>query len=130
MGATLVDVKSRGQIRLASSDPFEHPRIDPRYLSDSRDLGLLVEGCKLAREFAHQAPLSTYLTGEVFPGADIATDDDWVHHVRERTESLYHPTGTCAMGPGDDAVVDPSLRVNGVEGLRVADATVEFLSLL
>lgn len=124
IGATLVDVKSRGSISLVSNDPFAAPLIDPRYLSEERDFGLLVEGAKLARDIAHQSPLAEFLTGEVFPGEMVATDDDWVGHVRRRTESLYHPTSTCAMGPEPTAVVDPKLRVNGVDGLRVADASV------
>lgn len=124
IGATLVDVQSRGEITLNSSEPLEAPRIDPRYLSHPADLGLLVEGCKLAREIAEQSPLREYLTGEFLPGERVQTDEEWVQHVRERTETLYHPTGTCAMGPGVDAVVDPQLRVNGVDRLRVADASI------
>lgn len=121
---TLVDVKSRGEITLASKDPFAAPIIEPRYLSDPADLWLLVEGCKLAREFAAQPALAPYLSGEFAPGTATQSDNDWVAHVRKMSESLYHPVGTCAMGPGADAVVDPQLRVNGIDGLRVADASV------
>ena len=124
IGATLVEVKSTGQITLESSDPLAHPRIDPRYLSDPADLWLLVEGCKLAREMAAEPALSRYISDEYLPGAGVSTDADWEAHVRERAESLYHPVGTCAMGPGADAVVDPTLSVNGVDGLRIADASV------
>ncbi len=121
---TLVDVKSRGEIRLASKDPLAKPIIDPRYLSDPTDLWLLVEGCKLAREFAHQPALASYVNSEYLPGVECTTDEQWVEHVRATSESLYHPVGTCAMGPAADAVVDPELRVNGVDGLRVADASI------
>ena len=121
---TLVDVKSRGQITLASNDPFAAPIIDPRYLSDPTDLWLLVEGCKLAREFAAQPALAQHISGEFEPGSQVTTDEQWADHVRSMGESLYHPVGTCAMGPADDAVVDSTLQVNGVHGLRVADASV------
>ena len=121
---TLVDVKSRGEVTLVSADPMAHPRIDPRYLSDPTDLGLLVEGCKLAREFAHEPALAAYIDSEYLPGTSVDTDEAWVEHVRKYSESLYHPVGTCAMGPEPGAVVDPTLRVNGVEGLRVADASI------
>lgn len=124
IGATLVDVASRGEITLASADPFAAPLIDPRCLSDQRDLWRLVEGCKLARELAAQPALSTYVESEYLPGRAVSSDEEWVGHVRAMTESLYHPVGTCAMGPGDDAVVDDKLRVRGVDGLRVADASV------
>lgn len=123
-GPTLVDVKSRGEIALASADPSSPPRIDPRYLSDPRDLWLLVEGCKLAREIGAQTPLTDHISSEFLPGDHVHSDDAWVDYIRERAESLYHPVGTCAMGPDDDSVVDPTLRVNGVDGLRVADASI------
>ncbi len=121
---TLVDVKSRGEIRLASNDPMAKPIIDPRYLSDPADLWLLVEGCKLAREFAAQPALAKFIESEYEPGTECTTDDQWVEHVRTMSESLYHPVGTCAMGQATDAVVDSELRVNGVDGLRVADASI------
>lgn len=124
IGPTLVDVQSRGEIRLASSDPMAKPIIDPKYLSDPADLWLLVEGCKLSRELAEQPSLRKYVTSEQVPGPAVSTDADWEEHVRAMAESLYHPVGTCAMGPGDDAVVDPQLRVNGIDGLRIADASV------
>ena len=124
IGPTLVDVKSRGEITLASKDPFDAPVIDPRYLSDPTDLWLLVEGCKLAREFAEQPALRSYIASEFKPGPGVQTDAQWAEHVRAMSESMYHPVGTCAMGPDDDAVVDPQLRVNGIDGLRVADASI------
>lgn len=121
---TLVDVKSRGEITLTSRDPYAAPRIDPRYFSDPTDLWLMVEGCKLGRELAHQPALAAFVDGEHLPGVDVTTDEQWVAHVRSQSESLYHPVGTCAMGPDDAAVVDSELRVRGVDGLRVADASV------
>ena len=124
IGSTLVHVASRGEITLASADPFAAPIIDPRYLSESVDLWRLVEGCKLARELAAQPELAGFISEEYLPGSATMTDDQWVEHVRGLTESLYHPVGTCAMGPDDADVVDPALRVRGVEGLRVADASI------
>ena len=117
-------MKSRGEITLASHDPFKAPVIEPRYLSDPADLWLLVEGCKLAREFAEQPALAKFISSEYEPGTATQTDDQWVEYVKRMSESLYHPVGTCSMGPGDDAVVDSQLRVNGIDGLRVADASV------
>ena len=124
IAATLVEVGSRGEITLQSRDPFAAPRIDPRYLSDPKDLWRLVEGCKLAREFAAQPVLSQYVESEYLPGDRTVSDDDWAEHVRAITTSLYHPVGTCAMGTADHDVLDQELRVRGVEGLRVADASV------
>lgn len=124
IGATLVDVASRGEITLASSDPFAAPIIDPRYLSDSTDLWRLVEGSKLARELAAQPALKYYVDEEDLPGVAVGTADQWAEHVRAQSESLYHPVGTCAMGPDDDSVLDAELRVRGVDGLRVADASI------
>lgn len=121
---TLVDVKSRGEITLHNKDPYASPRIDPRYFSEPADLWLMVEGCKLGRELAHQPALSAFLNGEHLPGVDVTTDEQWVEHIRSQSESLYHPVGTCSMGADDSDVVDAELRVRGVDGLRVADASV------
>lgn len=124
IGTIAVDPKSRGKISLASGDPMAAPLIDPRYLSDESDLWLMVEGCKLAREFAEQPSLAAYIDHEHLPGASATTDDDLASFVREYAETLYHPVGTCAMGPDENDVVDAQLRVRGVDGLRVADASV------
>lgn len=120
----LVDVKSRGEIRLQSSNPTDAPVIDPRYLSDPEDLRILVEGVKLARRIAAEQPLSDFISSEYLPGAKTTSDSDLADFVREYMESLYHPVGTCAMGVDDDSVVDPQLRVRGVDALRVADASI------
>ena len=133
LGPTLVDVHSRGRITLRSADPRWHPRIDPRYLDDGRDLDALLAGTRRTIEIASHRPLAKFLAGAFLPwrGPGIApvpmgslTDDDLHAHVRALTQTLYHPVGTCAMGTGPRAVVDPALRVRGVEGLRVADASV------
>jgi len=124
VGATLVSPHSRGSIELASADPLAAPRIDPNYLSDARDRRLLIDGCRLARELADQAPFAPYVDREYLPGPSVDTDDEWGQFIAERAETLYHPAGTCAMGPDDADVVDDQLRVRGVDGLRVADASI------
>ncbi|MQA84661.1 MAG: choline dehydrogenase [Streptosporangiales bacterium] len=118
-----VSVASRGQVRLRSPDPRWRPVIDPSYLSADSDLDALVEGVRMARAIAHQPPLARLTTGEYAPGAHARTEDDLREYVRANTVTLYHPAGTCAMG-GGEAVCDPELRVRGVEGLRVVDASV------
>ncbi|MFC7225804.1 choline dehydrogenase [Salinirubellus salinus] len=124
IGATQLRPESRGRIALASEDPFDAPRIDPNYLSEEKDLEVLVEGLKRAREIASQSALSEYVGREVWPGEDAQSDEELAQHVRETCHTVYHPVGTCKMGDDDMAVVDDELRVHGVEGLRVVDASV------
>jgi choline dehydrogenase len=121
---TLVSVASRGRLRLRSSDPTWHPDIDPAYFDDQGDLDAMVAGVRRAIETARTAPLSRYVDRAFLPASDDPSDAEIVEHVRAQTQTLYHPVGTCAMGTGDGAVVDPELRVHGVAGLRVADASV------
>ena len=128
---TLVDVASRGRIRLASRDPRHRPLIDPGYLSDVRDLGALEVGVRMARDYGTAAPLSKICAAELAPGDGVHTDQEIRDYIRASVVTIYHPAGTCAMG-GDSrlaksrqaSVVDPSLRVHGVAGLRVVDASV------
>ncbi|ELZ53439.1 MULTISPECIES: GMC family oxidoreductase [Halorubrum] len=124
IGATQLRPESRGRVTLASADPLDAPRIDPNYLAESEDVETLVEGVKRAREIAAQGPLSEYVGREVWPGEDARSDEEIAEHVREKCHTVYHPVGTCKMGDGEAAVVDDRLRVRGVEGLRVADASV------
>jgi choline dehydrogenase len=127
----LIDVGSRGRVWLRSADPRHKPAIDPAYLSDSTDIEPLVEGVRLAREFAAAGPLAKVCTEELAPGPEVHTDAEVREFIRRGIGTLYHPVGTCAMG-GDSrlaaakitSVVDPELRVRGVEGLRVVDASV------
>ncbi|MBD8868803.1 GMC family oxidoreductase [Nocardioides donggukensis] len=120
--ATLVSVKSRGAIRLRSADPTWHPEIDPAYYDDQGDLDAMVAGVHRILEIAEQPPFAQLLARHWMPADD--SDAAVEAHVRQQTQTLYHPVGTCAMGTGEAAVVDPELRVRGVEGLRVADASV------
>jgi choline dehydrogenase len=122
----LVDVASRGRIRLRSPDPRHRPAIDPGYLSETRDARALVAGLKLAREFVTAKPMAAICKSELAPGAHVRSDAELLEYVQASVATLYHPVGTCAMG-GDTrwhSVLDPELRVRGVDGLRVVDASV------
>ena len=124
MGPTLVSVESRGTVRLASANPFDKMRITGNYLTADADMQAMVAGVRLGREIAHQRAFDDFRGREIYPGPDYQTDAEVEEYIRQVAELLYHPVGTCAMGPQGSAVVDPELRVNGIEGLRVADASV------
>src|SRR3954451_18124184 len=120
----LVRVHSRGSVRLRSADPTWAPAIDAGYLTDERDLEALVTGVEKAREIASVGPLAAVLTDEWSPGGTVRGRDGLRASVRDTLESLYHPVSSCRMGTDDRAVVDPEMRVRGIEGLRVVDASV------
>ncbi|MGY1609719.1 GMC family oxidoreductase [Geodermatophilus sp. SYSU D00700] len=122
--AVVVHVHSRGSVRLRSADPTWAPAIDPGYLTDERDLDALVTGVEEAREIASVGPLARVLAEEWSPGATVRTREGLRQAVRDTLESLYHPVSSCRMGVDDAAVVDPQLRVHGLDGLRVVDASV------
>ncbi len=124
IGVTQVRPESVGRVELASADPTDDPVIDPQYLTADPDLEVLREGIKRAREIARADALSEFRGEEIWPGEDVETDEAIEAHVRETAHTVYHPVGTCKMGADDRAVVDDRLRVHGVEGLRVADASV------
>jgi choline dehydrogenase len=124
MGPTLVSVASRGRLTLRSADPRWQPAIDPGYLTEPADVDALVAGVRVAREIGAQSPLARHLAQEYLPGAEISGVDALRDYVRGNITTLYHPVSTCAMGAGADSVVDPLLRVRGVAGLRVVDASV------
>ena len=118
--------ESRGEIRLQSSDPKAYPKIIPNYLATETDCRTVVAGVNIARKIARCAPLTSKISQEYRPHADLDMNDydatlDW---ARNNTASIYHPTGTCKMGSGKDAVVDERLRVHGIQGLRVADCSI------
>jgi choline dehydrogenase-like flavoprotein len=121
---TLIYPKSRGELTLASADPTVAPRIDPRFLDEPDDARLLLEGIKLVREIMASKRLAGVVTGELHPGASCATDAAMAAELPNRIHTVYHPVGTCRMGTDDRAVVDPLLRVRGLDGLRVADASI------
>jgi choline dehydrogenase len=123
--ATLVDVASRGRLRLRSANPSWHPAIDPAYYTDPADWDAMLAGCRMLIEIGRQPAIARFLAAPNQPAhLDGITDDELGEHVRQLTQTLYHPVGTCAMGTGEQAVVDPELRVRGVAGLRVVDASV------
>ncbi|WP_375230272.1 GMC family oxidoreductase [Roseobacter sp. S98] len=118
--------ESKGEIRLSSAKPRDYPKIIPNYLSTETDCRTAVAGVNIARRIARHAPLTSKISEEFRPHASLDIDDyeatlDW---TRNNTASIYHPTGTCKMGSGADAVVDDRLRVHGIKGLRVADCSI------
>jgi choline dehydrogenase len=122
--ASAVAPGSRGSLRLASPAPEAAPLIDPGFLRDERDLDRLETGLRMIRQAAADAAFSGVRKAEVWPGADVRTSAGLRDYIRHRVGSYYHPVGTCRMGSDPGAVVDPELRVRGVTGLRVADASV------
>lgn len=124
IGPTLVDVKSRGYIKLRSAEPTDYPIIQPNYFEDEADLNTLVAGVKLARKIASQPAFAPYRGSEVWPGENVQTDAELAEYVRDKAQTLYHPVGTCKMGIDSMAVVSPELKVHGVSGLRVVDASI------
>jgi choline dehydrogenase len=124
LGPTLLTPRSRGHVRLASSDPLTAARIDGNYLSDASDVERLVAAVRLARTIAATAPFDEFRGAEAQPGAAAQSDRELSDFVRQNVEMLYHPVGTCRMGSDARSVVDPQLRVRGVEALRVIDASI------
>lgn len=126
LGAGAMRPESRGTLRLASGDPADAPRIDPNYLATGRDRDEMREGLKLGRELLAQPAFKAYHRREDLPGPDVRSDADLDAFVRRHAASAYHPCGTARMGNDRDdrAVVDLDLRLRGIEGLRVVDASV------
>lgn len=116
--------ESRGSVGLHSADPFAMPAIDPAFLQDTRDLETMIKGARITRQIMKTAPLAGFEHREMFGTENAQTDADWEQHIRARADTIYHPVGTCKMGVDAMAVVDPQLRVNGLEGLRVVDASI------
>ncbi len=124
LSTVLLYPKSRGSIRLASADPREVPLIDPNLLGDERDFGPLLRGIRLSRRIFEQPVFDKYRGVEIQPGPAAQSDDDLKAYIRNTAGTVHHPCGSCRMGADKDSVVDPQLRVRGVEGLRVADASI------
>ncbi len=122
--STLIYPNSRGTFRLASSDPTADPLIDPNYLSEQSDIDVLVDGMQLIRETMANKTIAGGVEVEVAPGTQYADRATLAKEVLNRATTVYHPVGTCRMGVDERAVVDPSLKVRGIDGLRVADASI------
>lgn len=115
---------SRGSVTLSSNDPMAAPEIDPNYLAEDSDLQTLIAGAKMSRDIMKTEPLAAYEHKELFDIRDGMTNSDWAAIIRNRSDTIYHPVGTCKMGVDEMAVVDPQLRVHGMQGLRVVDASI------
>ncbi len=115
---------SRGTIMAVSADPLARPAIRPNYLSAPQDKFVMVAGIRLAREIFAQAPIAKHSVREILPGPEIVSDEELFAHIRDFGTTIYHPVGTCRMGEDPSSVVDSRLRVRGLAGLRVIDASV------
>jgi choline dehydrogenase len=115
---------ARGNVRLKSADPLAAPAIRFNFLKTRYDLDALTAGMRLARNIVGQPALANYVAGELIPGREVATDAEFEAAIRRYGVSNLHPVGTCRMGGDEAAVLDPRLKVHGVRGLRVADASV------
>jgi choline dehydrogenase len=115
---------SRGYVRIKSADPLVPPAISPNYLSDPRDAEVLAAGMQMAKKVAAAEPLASMIKSEKEPGLSMRSDDELLSFLRAKAMSVYHPVGTCRMGHDENAVVDDELKVHGVFGLRVVDASI------
>jgi choline dehydrogenase len=120
----LLRPESRGTVMLKTAHPFDAPAIRPNFLHRPRDGELLVAGFKALRRIADTQPLANFIEAEYAPGPEVAGDADLLEFLRHKGGTSFHPVGTCRMGADDEAVVDPRLRVNGLAGLRVVDASI------
>jgi choline dehydrogenase len=116
--------ESRGWLRIVSPDPARAPAMQPNYLSTEADRRTIVAGLRVTRRIFATAAMQRFVTEEILPGPEAATDEDLLEHVRATAGTTFHQTSTCMMGPGPRAVVDETLRVKGLDGLRVVDASV------
>jgi choline dehydrogenase len=120
----ILHLKSTGSVTLQSSDPSCPPLIDPGYLKAQGDLELCRGGLKLGRAIGHARALAPWRIEEVLPGSDVMTDEELATYIRCTAGTTHHYVGSCRMGTGEDAVVDPELKVRGVVNLRVIDASI------
>ncbi|MGI9476300.1 MAG: GMC family oxidoreductase [Hyphomicrobiaceae bacterium] len=116
--------ESRGHIELKSADPHDHPAIHPNYLDTELDRWTTIEGIKISRKIMGAPAMASVIASEHLPGSHVQTDDELLTAAREISQTIYHPVGTCKMGHDDAAVVDDQLRVHGIAGLRVVDASI------
>ena len=116
--------ESRGEVRINSADPSQAPTIIPNYLSTEGDQKIAVESIKVARKIAKASPLKKYIIDEFVPGESYISDEQLLEAAKNNSQSIYHPVGTCKMGHDDSSVVDDQLKVHGISGLRVVDASI------
>ncbi|MCE8471441.1 GMC oxidoreductase, partial [Rhodovulum sulfidophilum] len=124
LGVTQLRPQSRGSIHAVSPDLAVQPEIRPNFLDHPEDRRAMVDGMKLGREIVGQSPMDAFRVAELSPGPDCRDDEDWLQFARANGQTIYHAAGTCRMGTDIAAVVDPELKVRGIDGLRVADASV------
>lgn len=124
LGVTQLRPESAGSVHVKSADPFAAPAIRPNFLDSEVDRQCLVDAMKLARRIVGRPAMAPFVDHELSPGPEVHSDADWLDFARANGQTIYHPAGTCRMGRDDDAVVDPQLRVRGLQGLRIADASV------
>jgi choline dehydrogenase len=116
--------ESKGRIEIKSPDPKVYPDIHPNYLATANDQQTAVDGLKMTRRLVATRAMTPYIVREHLPGPAVKTDEQLLDCARNIAQTIYHPTSTCKMGPDDDSVVDERLRVRGIKGLRVADASI------
>jgi choline dehydrogenase len=116
--------EGRGSVSLKSADPLSAPKIEFKFLETAHDVDAMLFGARLCRKLAEQPALKRHIVKEIVPGPSVISEADLIEDLRNRGVSNLHPVGTCRMGTGTDAVVDPRLKVHGVRGLRVADASI------
>jgi choline dehydrogenase-like flavoprotein len=124
LGVTQLRPESRGTIHIRSADPRAPPTIRPNFLASEEDRRCMVEGMKIGRRIVGQAPMDRYRSREISPGPGCVSDAQWLAFARANGQTIYHAAGTCRMGDDKAAVVDPRLRLRGIDGLRVVDASV------
>lgn len=124
VNSTFLRPRSRGTVSLKSADPMAEPLIDPKYLSDPHDRDMVCLSIRKIRDILSQPAIAPLIRHERLPGADARTDEELLAYARDYATCDYHPVGTCRMGTGPDAVVDPELKVHGIEGLRVIDSSI------
>jgi choline dehydrogenase len=120
----ILQPRSVGSLHVRSTNPLEQAAMDPRYLSHETDAKLFLDGVRIARRIAEQPALKDLVVRETRPGPDVRDDAELVDYMRETVQTCWHMVGTCKMGVDPSAVVDPELKVRGVDGLRVVDSSI------
>ena len=115
---------SRGEVFLSSNNPMDPPSINPRFLNDERDLLTLIKGAKITEKILNTPPINAYKQKEIFGVTSSLQETEWEQHIRNRADTIYHPVGTCKMGQDSMSVVDDRLKVRGLDGIRIADASI------